>query len=233
MKKFLRYIIDDIDEPIPVLYGPPPVYIPRKFIVDKKNIVFDFGGVLMRHNIEGCKEAFRQFMSDEDIYNVLGIGNKEGWTLLRRFDAGYLSKYSFVEQLLKHCARGTTNKMIIDALNVMHAGIPEGTWMKLRLLKRKGFHLYLMSNTNEIHWEHTQSLYEDLIDECFEDVFLSFKMDCAKPDKVFYKKVDSAIHADPKQTYFVDDLEENRHAAKKLVKWQTCADFKELIEKLK
>ena len=36
------------------------------------NIVFDFGGVLMQHDRQGCLLALQQLLSDEDITNVLG-----------------------------------------------------------------------------------------------------------------------------------------------------------------
>jgi len=122
--------------------------------------------------------------------------------------------------------------MIIDAWNIMHAGIPDDTWMKLRLLKSKGYHLTLMSNTNEIHWAHTQSLYRDLLDECFEAIFLSFREHCAKPDEAFFRRVNSAIHAVPDETFFVDDLAVNRDAARNSVRWLPCADMEELMEKI-
>ena len=115
----------------------------------------------------------------------------------------------------------------------MHAGVPGGTWIKIKLLRSKGYHTYLMSNTNEIHWQHTLSLYRYQIETLFDDVFLSFKTGAIKPDERFFESVDRRIHADPKQTYFVDDLETNRIAAAEVVHWQTCADFKELIEILK
>lgn len=50
-----------------------------------KHIVFDFGGVLMRHDREGCLHDLRHLLSDEDITNILGFGNDKDDTLQRRF----------------------------------------------------------------------------------------------------------------------------------------------------
>ena len=57
MKNFLRYIIDDIDEPIPVLYGPPPVsVVEEKYVVDKKNRLMSGRTISIQRisNAKGC-----------------------------------------------------------------------------------------------------------------------------------------------------------------------------------
>ena len=36
-------------------------------------LIFDFGGVLMRHDREGCLSDLRQLMSDEDIIYILQL----------------------------------------------------------------------------------------------------------------------------------------------------------------
>lgn len=212
--------------------GFPPGYYEKRKIVDKKNIIFDFGGVLMQHNLEGCKKAFLQFMSEEDIENVLGLGNTKPDTLRAQFEVRWHHADWFIKELLPFCKAGTTPQQIIDAWNIMHAGIPEGTWMKIKVLRSKGYRTYLMSNTDEIHWEHTLSLYKSQIEQVFEATFLSFNYMFPKPDPSFFKEIDRVIYADPKQTYFVDDTEANRIAAEKTVGWHACADFNELYELL-
>ena len=212
--------------------GLPPGYFEKRKIVDKKNIIFDFGGVLMQHDLEGCKKAFLQFMSEEDIENVLGLGNTKPDTLRAQFEVRWHHADWFIKELLPFCKAGTTPQQIIDAWNIMHAGIPEGTWMKIKVLRSKGYHTYLMSNTDEIHWEHTLSLYKYQIEQVFEATFLSFNYIFPKPDPSFFKEIDRVIYADPKQTYFVDDTEANRIAAEKTVGWHACADFNELYELL-
>ena len=221
------------DEPIEVLYGPPPGYFEKRKIEDKKNIIFDFGGVLMKHNLEGCKNAFRQFMSEDDIENVLGFGNNKPDTLRAQFETRWHHADWFFKELLPFCTSGTTPQQIIDAWNIMHAGISWDKWLRLRILRNRGYHLYLMSNTDEIHWEHTLSLYRYQIEQVFESKFLSFNYRFPKPDPSFFKEVDRSICADPKLTYFVDDTEANRIAAEQSVGWHTCADFKELFEIIK
>ena len=53
-----------------------------------RSVVFDFGGVLMKHDREGCLNDLQQFLSDEDITHVLGFGNDKEDTLRARFETG-------------------------------------------------------------------------------------------------------------------------------------------------
>lgn len=195
------------------------------------NIVFDFGGVLMQHDRQGCLMALRQLLSDEDITNVLGFGNDRPDTLRYRFEIGECSTQDFLDGVLVHSKPGTTTQQVTDAWNIMHAGIANRTWEQLERLHEQGLRLYLMSNTDDIHWQHTMSLYGDKIDALFDEVFLSFKEGKVKPDDEFFKMVDKQIMK-TNQTLFVDDMEENRKAAEQAVGWQTCANIHELKELL-
>ena len=86
-----------------------------------------------------------------------------------------------------------------------------------------------MSNTDEIHWQHTMSLYGDKIGSLFDEVFLSFQLGLAKPDEAFFKTIDKRI-ADARQTLFVDDMESNRLVAEKYVGWKAFASIDEMMK---
>ncbi len=208
----------------------PNVYLPQCFwdVLDKSaaTIILDFGGVLMKHDREGCLRAFRRLMSDEDISAVLGLGNDLPGTLRVRLETGELSAEEFVRCVQKYCVRGTSGQQVIDAWNKMHAGIDDSTWESVRRLKDEGFRIYLLSNTDAIHWQHTLELYGQRIDECFDDVFLSFEYHMMKPDGMFYRIVNGKICSSPDRILFVDDSEANRRAAQETVGWRTCADLK-------
>ena len=191
------------------------------------NIVFDFGGVLMQHDRQGCLLALQQLLSDEDITNVLGFGNDRHDTLRYRFEIGKCSTQEFLDTVLAHSKPGTTAQQVIDAWNTMHAGIADSIWAQLERLRDQGYRLYLMSNTDDIHWQHTRSLYGDKIYTLFDEVFLSFEIGLAKPDEAFFRTVDRRI-ADAHQTLFVDDMEDNRLAAQASVGWKTYGTIDEM-----
>ena len=194
-------------------------------------MVFDFGGVLMQHDRQGCLLALRQLFSDEVITNILGFGNDRHDTLRYRFEIGECSRHEFIDGVLAHSKPGTTAQQVIDAWNTMHAGIADRTWEQLKQLHEQGHRLYLMSNTDEIHWQHTRSLYGEKIDALFDKVFLSFEIGLVKPDEAFFKTVDKRI-ADADQTLFVDDIERNRLAAQAYVGWKTYSAIDELTKEV-
>ena len=190
--------------------------------------IFDFGGVLMKHDLEGCLEAFQQMMAEEDITDRLGLGNEQPGTLRARFELGELSAEEFIGHVLNNCRPGTTAQQVIDAWNMIHAGIDESTWEEIRRLKDKGYRLYLFSNTDAIHWQHALALYKDKIDASFDRVFLSFEMGLCKPDAGAYEFINNEIGGSPSRICFIDDNAVNRLAAEQLVGWKTCAAIDEL-----
>ena len=185
------------------------------------DIIFDFGGVLMKHDREGCLEAFQQMMAEEEITDKLGLGNEQPGTLRAQFELGELTAEEFVSRVQTLCKPGTTAQQVIDAWNKIHAGIADSTWEEIRWLKDKGYRLYLFSNTDAIHWQHTLALYKDKIDTSFDRVFLSFEIGLCKPDTKAYERVDREIGAIPNRTFFIDDKEANRLAAEQSVGWKT------------
>ena len=191
------------------------------------NIIFDFGGVLMKHDREGCKNDLRQLMADEDVTYVLGFGNDNDDTLRAKFERGECDTHYFLERVLALCKPGTTEQQVIDAWNTVHAGIPDEAWETIRQLRTKGYRTYLMSNTDAIHWQHTLSLYRQQVESLFDGVFLSFELKLTKPAEAIFRHVANMIGDG--QTIFVDDMEANRLAAQQFVSWQTCASMEELL----
>lgn len=193
---------------------------------DTTHIVFDFGGVLMKHDREGFLNSLRQLLSDEDITNILGFGNDKDDTLRARFEIGACDTRYFLEHTLALCKPGTTEQQLMDAWNKIHAGIPDKAWETIRALRSQGYRTYLMSNTDDIHWKHTLSLYRQQVESLFDGVFLSFELGLAKPAEAFFRHVANVLNDG--QTIFVDDMQVNRLAAQKYVCWQTCASIEEL-----
>lgn len=92
--------------------------------------------------------------------------------------------------------------------------------------------LCLLSNTNEIHYEHLQQQYN--VARHFNEIVLSYKVGLVKPDPLIYHEVfrRSGFAAD--QCLFVDDLEPNISAASRLgmrtIHFQGVADLKKRLQ---
>ena len=114
----------------------------------------------------------------------------------------------------------------------MHAGIAEDKWRMVEWLHAEGYPLYLMSNTDPLHWQNALRLYPGKMETLFDELFLSFELGLFKPDAAFYELVHRRIKEEGKEVYFVDDTEANRLAAQLSVAWRTFADLEELRQAL-
>lgn len=74
--------------------------------------------------------------------------------------------------------------------------------------------LYLLSNTNEVHYDFVQSRYN--VARHFEELVLSYKLGFAKPEAEIYTEVLRRSGVPAEQCLFVDDLEANVQAAAKV-----------------
>ena len=186
----------------------------------------------MSHDRRGCLQALRQWMSDDQIVSIVGFGSNSHNTMRYRFETGACSAQEFVTQLLALCPSRTTAEEVIKAWNKMHAGIADDKWRQVEQLHDEGYPLYLMSNTDPLHWQNALRLYPGKMETLFDELFLSFELDLFKPDAAFYELVHRRINRVGKEVCFVDDSESNRLAAQQSVGWRTFTDLEELRQAL-
>ena len=219
-----------------------------------ETIVLDLGGVLMNHDIPACVRKFQELLGAN--FPQLGLESDGEPTpymksILFDYEIGGASSEDFVKALLPLCKEGTTARDILDAWNLMLAGIPEYRLEKVLELRRR-YPLFLLSNNNEEHWRYIVEQYftERPASDYFDELFLSHLMHLGKPDRRIYEEADKVIaerwNSPPKlggvpagggsmklhpydksTTIFVDDLPANREAAEAFG-WQTCSSLEAL-----
>lgn len=182
-----------------------------------KNIIFDFGGVIIDIDYWRSIKAFIDMGYDnfDKIYSQASQAE-----IFDKIDKGIISADEFRSELMKFFPPDTTVKMIDDAWNAIMLGIPEH---RVRMLEkiRKNYRIMLMSNTNIIHYEqYIKELkekfgYSDL-SGLFEKVYLSFELGMRKPDKKFFNLILEENHLKPEETLFIDDSEQNLPPAQSL-----------------
>lgn len=190
-------------------------------------LVFDMGGVLMKHNIPACIARFKEILGEN--FDKLGLGNDgEGTGIMEQFEKGLIGQEEFIDFILSFAKEGTSRKDIIDAWNLMHAGIPEERIDMLHTLKEDGYTLFMLSNNNEIHWRDVCENYN--LDGIFDDVFLSFREHCSKPDERIFRTLMDRTGHKASELVFIDDLEANRIAAEKLG-WRSSPSIEDIFQK--
>ncbi len=177
-----------------------------------KNFVFDFGGVLVDLNRERCVESFRElgFAQAGDLVNNFC---QEG--VFRDLELGNISSEVFCQSVRHEAGKPVSDEQIIAAWNDMLGDIASVKLQKLLEL-RKEYNVYLLSNTNVIHWESSVVLFEEgghRLEDYFNNVFLSFEMHQRKPNKEFFLSLATRVGILPHETLLIDDSEVNCEAA--------------------
>lgn len=181
-----------------------------------KNIIFDFGGVIFDIDHAKVEKAFRG----------LGLNNFEELfsqasqtTLFQDFEKGIISPAVFRQQL-KNLAGLDVSDAVLDATwNEILCDYPPH---RIDLLKSlaKNYRLFLLSNTNSIHFDHYTALFQQRFGydflSLFEETYWSFKMGKRKPDADPYLHILHEKNLKPQETVFIDDSIQNIRIAEEL-----------------
>lgn len=182
-----------------------------------KNIIFDFGGVLVDLDKQRCMEAFDNIGAHEIVKYVDECRQEDLFHDLEVGNTGIGEFCSEVRRVSDRC--NASDDDICDAWNALLTGIPAQRLEKLASLKDR-YRMVLLSNTNPIHWDKAvNGLFGHKgmdVDDYFENTFLSYRMHMLKPDPQIYGKVlmDSGMTA--YETLFIDDSPANCAAASEL-----------------
>ena len=71
-------------------------------------------------------------------------------------------------------------------------------------LKEKGYPLFLLSNTNELHFSYIMEKYP--IVHWFDEWLLSFEVGVKKPNRRIYDAIFEKMDVQPSEVFYVDDI---------------------------
>lgn len=225
----------NFNAPVP-MYGP----LPTEWKTPKFNtVVFDLGGVIINLNVPRCIENFSRLMGIDNVRNILGIDDEgEGVTsvsvatkqLMADYERGNISTDDFLQSLLPYCHPGASVEAVRTAWLSMLDVLPQERLDYIRSLRERGFKTYLLSNSNDLHWEPIYQQYR--LWEYFDMIFASHQLHLAKPSEQIFRHVESEASIDSLHTVYVDDLEKNRSAASAYVGWYAVESIEELKQLL-
>ena len=178
-----------------------------------KNVVFDLGGVLINLDFDNCLNVFRK-AGFQDIEKQACQFRGKGFFF--QFELGEISPEEFRKAIRKEVSEALSDHEIDDMWNLMLLDIPREK-LDLLLKLREHYMVYLLSNTNRIHWDYAceqMFCYRGFrVNDFFEDIFLSFEMHKAKPEKDIYEQMMKEANILPEETFFIDDSAINCQAA--------------------
>ncbi len=181
-----------------------------------KTLIIDFGGVLIDLDRQRCIDSFVE-LGLPNVESMLDMCHQHGFFL--QHEKGLLTDAEFRAEIHKRILHPVTDEQIDEAWNRFLVGVPAYK-LDFLLQLRQRYTLYLLSNTNGIHWqwalEHVFSYNNHRVEDFFDHIFLSFEMKMIKPDLEIFHQVIADTGLNPAETLFIDDAENNCRTARSL-----------------
>jgi glucose-1-phosphatase len=184
-----------------------------------KNIIFDFGNVLLNIDMARIKHGLEQVIGASADQLMQSPMAKQ---IFRLYETGGISTDEFLQQI---CAIDTSGRLtptqVQLAWNSIFIGMPTHRFEMLLQL-RKQSKVYLLSNINDLHlrWitdymarEHNITDFEQ---SYFDGVYYSHLVRMRKPNADIYEYLLADTNAIPEECIFFDDLPENIAASQAL-----------------
>lgn len=191
-----------------------------------KLLVFDMGHVFIDFEWDMVCQGFclRANITDDQFRPILKHVGSLG------YENGAIATADFLTELNGKLNTTLTREEFTTLWNATFRENEEMASL-LASLRQSGVPLYLLSNTNEVHYEHLQGSFN--VERHFDEVILSFKVGCSKPDRRIYEEVLRRSGLKPEECLFIDDLERNVRGAAELgmnaIRFVGVADLKERL----
>ncbi len=193
-----------------------------------KLLVFDMGHVFVDFTwADVCKGFYeRAGMTAEQFKEVLAFVGSLG------YEDGRVMTEGFVKALNEKLSLSMTTAEFDELWNF---GFHENVEMAALLEELgKRYPLYLLSNTNESHYDFLSGTFK--VHRHFQELILSHKVGFTKPDPRIYQEVLTRSGLAANEIVFVDDLERNVAAAAALginsIRFIGIDDLKEKLREL-
>ncbi len=172
-------------------------------------VVFDFGGVISSIDVG----IFLRRLAPRTEKTALEIGSLiYGSKLPVLYESGRISSAEFFARLAALCGLRMSEEEFVPVFTEIFTPI-ESTLGLIRRLKGR-YRLGLLSNTNEWHFRgHIETIP---VFPLFDAVTLSYQVKEMKPGERIYRDALDKLGLPPEACVFIDDIEENVAAARKL-----------------
>ena len=199
-----------------------------------KNIIFDFGGVICDLHPQRCLDQFRQLGCEINMFPTQ-YSQFDG--VFKQIDRGDISMEEFYENIRQQGkVPNATDEQIQQAWLSVLGEIPDERFEAFDRLRRN-YRLYILSNCNDLHWEHLsrkRMVYRgENIMHWFSQLFLSYKLHLEKPEPEIYQAVLDMAGIKAEESLFIDDNQPNLDAAAKMGFHTLLSTSGDWVEKLR
>lgn len=179
-----------------------------------KNLVIDFGGVIINLTRNRCVEAFES-LGVTDVRDRI-LNSKD---LFMQIEMGTISSAEFRDGIRHLTRQHLTDEQIDTAWIAMLDDVPDSK-LDLLLDLRAKYNTMLLSNTNEIHWQWAEknsfAWKGHQAKDFFGKIYLSYDLHLIKPNADIFEYVLADAIIKPEETLFIDDALQNCRTAELL-----------------
>lgn len=179
-----------------------------------KTIIFDLGGVVVALDFEGAIRRFEEIGIPEPR-NILDPYKQMGF--FGDLESGRITGDEFRRQLCLYAGHNVTEEECIYACRGFVSHVPQRNLDALIQLRKEGYRLLLLSNTNPLIMKWAMSPEFDgrghKLSDYFDACYLSYECKLMKPSKEIFQMVLDSEKIKAEETLFIDDSELNVAAA--------------------
>ena len=172
-----------------------------------KNIIFDLGNVIVNNpTIDTVKsffkddkdaETFNNYIFQSKYWKMMDLGEIENAEIANRIEANKevdVSNYNEIREFMLHWFTA--------------CGVNEKTMKIGKLLKEKGYHIYILSNMAKATFQYFSSTYEffNVVDGAIVSAHVGVK----KPDRKIFDILIEKYSLIPEECLLIDDDDTNR-----------------------
>ena len=202
-----------------------------------KNLIFDMGGVIIILSPEVAMQRFQK-LGVENAPELMGIyGHSD---IFLQCENGTLSAQEFIDALSERVGRKVSYEEAAFGWLGYAKEVPMKRLHYLQSLRKRGYSVFLLSNTNPFMMEWTKSnefcAEGKPIDYYFDKLYCSYELKMYKPEARFFRYVlnDAGIKAE--ESFFIDDGQVNLDGAASVGLHTLLArpdeDWTEVLEKI-
>ena len=175
-----------------------------------KNIIFDFGNVIMNYSPDEILNHYELSPADHDLLRKSIFESKE-WS---EIDAGKISEKEATEIFMDRVPDRLKGKVKqVMATWPENVDFYEPVFNYMEKLRQDGYKIYGLSNTG---MQFANFVKNSEMGNYFDGYVFSAQEKLMKPDRRIYEKLIARYMLKPEESLFIDDLKSNTDEAKKL-----------------
>lgn len=180
----------------------------KLFVFDLGNVILPFEHRQIARKLHE-KSAYRTNFNTEEIFTFMFETDKG---LINDFETGQISSEEFFGLLKERYKLNLTFEDFKDIWNPIFSENKKVNEMIL-YLKSRGYPLFILSNTNELHFSYIIEKYP-IVHE-MDEWILSFEVGVKKPNARIYKMIFERMDVAENEVFYIDDIEQYVNTARK------------------